>query len=274
MFSGDYAARAWWNGAVGARYTGRSANFSAIDSRADAFNLFARWQPGSSSWQIRADGGVTHHSSTFASPAEAKHTLGSGALSISGNIGRSLRVGLGALQTPFDETAQLIANGVVIVELSGDAAIALPARFTLSGAASHARLTGGTRDNARDAFNSTLRWTYNRNWSIAAGGRMYGYDTTSSDGYFAPRHYSQGELSTRGHVGGNLGWNADADVGLGSQSIEYFGSSASSRLTERAALSLGYRFDPAREVSASGAYANVAGPAQTSGSEYHWYTFA
>src|SRR5437762_1413480 len=104
---------------------------------------------------------------------------------------------------------------------------------------------------------------------IACGGEADAWQRRA-----APRRYSQGELSTRGHVGGNLGWNADADVGLGSQSIEYFGSSASSRLTERAALSLGYRFDPAREVSASGAYANVAGPAQTSGSEYHWYTFA
>ena len=274
LFSADYTARAWWNGAMGARYSNRSANFAAIDSRADAFNLFARWQPGSSSWQIKADAGVTHHSSSFVAPPDAKRSIGNGALSISGNLGRSLRVGVGALRTPFDETALLIANGVIISEVSGDAAIALPARLTLSGSASHARLTGGTGENARDAFNSALRWTYNRNWSIAVGGRMYGYDTTSSDGYFAPRRYTQGELSTRGHVGGNLGWNADGDVGLGSQSIEFFGSSPGSRGTERAALSLGYRFDPAREVSASAAYANVAGPAQTSGSEYHWYTFS
>ena len=274
LFSADYTAHAWWNGAIGGRYTERSANFAAIDSRSDAFNLFARWQPGSSSWQIKADGGVTRHSSSFVAPPKAKQTIGSGALSISGNLGRSLRVGIGALRTPFDETALLIANGVVIAEVSGDAAIALPARFTLSGAASHARLTGGTRENARDAFNSTLRWTYNRNWSVAAGGRRFGYDTTSSDGYFAPRRYTQGEVSTRGHVGANLGWNADADLGLGSQTIDYFGSSAGSRMTERGALSLGYRFDPAREVSASGAYANVAGPAQTSGSEYKWWTFS
>jgi hypothetical protein len=39
-------------------------------------------------------------------------------------------------------------------------------------------------------------------------------------------------------------------------------------------LSLGYRFDPAREVSASGGYANVAAAGQTTGSEYKWYTFS
>src|SRR5437868_9385839 len=161
-FIADYTARAWWNGAIGGRYTERSANFAAIDSRSDAFHLFARWQPASSSWQIKADGGVTRHSTSFVAPSDAKRTIGSGALSVSGNLGRSLRVGIGALRTPFDETALLIANGVVISEVSGDAAIALPARFTLSGAASHARLTGGTRENVRDAYSSTLRWIASR----------------------------------------------------------------------------------------------------------------
>jgi hypothetical protein len=178
---------------------------------------------------------------------------------------------LSAVRTPFDETALLIANGVIISEITGDAAIALPARLTLSGGASRARLTGGTRENARNAFNGTLRWNQSRNWSVAIGGRQFVYDTTSADGYFAPRRYTIGEVSSRGHIGGNLGWNSDVDVGVGSQTIQFFGSNAGSRATERVALSLGYRFDPAREISASGTYANVAGPAQTSGSDYYWY---
>lgn len=273
VFMADYATRTLWNATIGARYTGRMANFAAIDSRSDAGSLFARWQPASSSWQVRAEGGVTRHSTTFIAP-NAKRTIGSGALSVSGNVGPSLRVGLSGARMPFDETALLIANGVISLDITGDAAIALPARFTLSGGASRTRLTGGTRENARNAYNSILRWNYNRNWSLAVGGRQYGYDTSSTDGYFAPRRYTLGEVSTRGRVGGNLGWNADGEVALGSQHIEFFGSNAGSRATERGALSFGYRFDPAREVSVSGAYANVAGPAQASGSEYYWYTFA
>src|SRR5450756_1210636 len=260
VLSVDYLARAWWNGAVGGTYTERSANFAAIDSRADAVNLFARWQPGSSSWQLRADGGVSRHSSTFIPSTNPQQKMGSGGLRLSGNIGRALTVGLSGSRAPFDETALLIANGVVSSDLAGEAAIALPARFTLSGAASHARLTGGTRENARDVFSSTLRWTHSRNWSLAVGGRQFGYDTTSTDGYFAPRRYTLAEASGRGRIGGQLGWNADADAGLGRQSIEFFGSSAGSRLAERVAMSLGYRFDPAREVSAAGGYANVAAP--------------
>ncbi|GAC1413373.1 MAG: tetratricopeptide repeat protein [Gemmatimonadaceae bacterium] len=269
----DYAAGAWWNGAIGARYAERSANFAAINSRADAVDLLARWQPGSSTWQVRADGGVTRHSSTFVPSTVRQKTIGNGALRISGNLGRALTVGVSGSRAPFDETALLIANGVVASDVAGDTQIALPARLTLSGTASRARITGGTNENTRNAFSSTLRWTYSRSWSLAIGGRQFGYDTTSTDGYFAPRRYTLAEASGRGHLGENLGWNADADMGVGRQSIEFFGSNAGSHLAERIALSLGYRFDPAHEVSAAGGYANVAAVGQTTGSEYKWYTF-
>ena len=80
-------------------------------------------------------------------------------------------------------------------------------------------------------------------------------------------------MSGRGRVGGKLGWNGDADVGLGKQNIELFGSNAGSRLAERAAISAGYRLDPSREITLVGGYANVAAPGQTGGSEYKMYSF-
>jgi len=270
----DYAVRAPWNGTVGARSVERWANFAAIDSRADAVNVFGRWQPASSSWQLRADAGVTRHSSTFVPTTARQRTIGNGALRATGNLSRALTVGVLASRAPFDETALLIANGVVSSEIAGEAAIALPARLSLSGAASRARLTGGARDNSRNAFSSTLRWMYNRRWSLAVGARQFGYDTTSSDGYFAPKKYTLAEASGRGRVGGDLGWNMEGEAGLGQQRIDFFGSSAGSRLAERVALSAGYRFDPSHEFSASGGYANVAGPGQTGGSEYKYYTFS
>lgn len=275
-FSADYVARGWWNGAIGAGYSGRSANFAAIDSRADGFNLFARWQPGSSSWQLRADGGATRHSSTYIPSTTRQQTIGSGALRISGNVGRSLTVGISGARAPFDETALLIANGVVSSDVTGEAQVRLPARFSLAGTASRARLTGGTQDNARNAFSSTLRWSPSRSWGLSVAARQFGYDTTSTDGYFAPKRYTLAEAGGRGRIGGELGWNAEADAGIGRQSIEFFGSSSGSRIAERVALSLGYRFDPGREISASGGYANVAGPGQTqtTGGEYKWHTFA
>lgn len=269
----DYIVRAPWSGSIGARYMERWANFAAIDSRADAGNVFARWQPASSSWVLRADAGVTRHTSNFEPSPARKRTVANGGLSVRGNLARNLTVGAAASRAPFDETALLIANGVVSTDYSGDASVALPARLNLSGAASHARLTGGTRGNTRNAYSASLRWTYNRRWSVAVGGRQFAYDTTSSDGYFAPKRYTLAEGSLRGKLGGELGWNAEGDVGAGSQNIQLFGANSTSRLAERAVLSAGYRFDPAHEFSAAASYANVAAPGQTSGSEYKYYSF-
>jgi tetratricopeptide (TPR) repeat protein len=266
----DYTRPSSWNTTFGGRYLERRANFAAIDSRVDGASLFARWQPGS--FQIRADGGAARHSSTVGPSAAKSLTIGSGGLHASGIIGRTLTIGLGASRAPFDETALLIANGVVSSEYAAEAELLLPARFSLAGGASHARLTGGARDNARNAFSSTLRWNYNRRWSVAVGGRQFGYDTTSADGYFAPRRYTLAEGSVRGRVGGELGWNGDADVGVGRQSIDFFGSSAGSRLAERLAGSVGYRIDPSQEIGLFGSYANVAAAGQTSGSEYNWFS--
>jgi tetratricopeptide (TPR) repeat protein len=270
----DYITPAPWNGTIGVRYGERWANFGLVDSRADAANVFGRWQPSGSSWQLRADAGVTRHSTTLVVNPTPQRTIVNGALRVSGNLSRALTVGLLASRAPFDETALLIAHGVVSSDIAGEAEIALPGRLTLAGAASHARLTGGSSDNSRNAFASTLRWNYNRRWSLALGARQYGYDTTSSDGYFAPKRYTLAEVSGRGRVGGDLGWNADGVVGLGQQRIELFGSSAESRIAERVALTTGYRFDAAHEVSVSGGYANVAGPGQIGGSEYKFYTFS
>ncbi len=270
----DYAVRAPWTGTIGARFVERWANFAAIDSRADAVNFFGRWQPAATTWQLRADAGVTRHSSTFLPTPARQRTIGNGALRVSGNLSRALSIGLLASRAPFDETALLIASGVVSSEIAGEAEMALPARLSLSAAASRARLTGGARENARNAFSSTLRWRHNRRFSLAVGARQFGYDTTSSDGYFAPKKYTLAEASGRGRLGGELGWNMEGDVGLGQQRIDFFGSSAGSRLAERVALTAGYRFDPAHEFSASGGYANVAAPGQTGGSEYKYYTFS
>jgi Flp pilus assembly protein TadD len=268
----DYVARAPWKGSVGGRYADRSANFTAVDSRAEMGSVFARWQPRA--WDLRVDAGMTHHSSSFTPSTSRSTNLWSGAFNVAGAVSRVLNVGASVSHAPFDETALLIASGVSSTEIGGEAGLLLPGRFTISAGASQARLTGGGRDNTRLAYSSTLRWAYTRRFSAAIGGRRFGYDTTSVDGYFAPKQYTLGEVSGRGAFGGQLGWNADAELGFGRQQIDFFGSSVAPRLAERAALSAGYRFDPSHEVGVSGGYANVAAPGQTTGSEYKAWSFS
>jgi len=265
-----YESRAGHDTRIGGRYTGKSAHLGTTDSRADALSGFVRWQPGA--WWLRADGGVSRHSSTLVRTPARPRTIANAGLHASALLARVLTLNVDAARAPFDETALLIANGIVSSELAADAELALPGGFSLAGAASRAQLTGGTQDNARHAVSTALRWNYNRRWSVAVGARQFGYDTVATDGYFSPRTYTLAELSGRGHVGADLGWNGDADIGVGRQSIEFFGFSAGSRLAERLAVSAGYRFDPAREVTLTGRYANVAAPGQTGGSEYRIYT--
>jgi tetratricopeptide (TPR) repeat protein len=94
ILSLDYIVRAPWSGSIGARYSERWANFPGavdVDSRADAGNLFARWQPASSSWVIRADAGMTHHSSTLVPSTDRKENIVNGALAVRGNLARRNR---------------------------------------------------------------------------------------------------------------------------------------------------------------------------------------
>lgn len=257
---------------AGVSYVGRSARLATTTSRVDALGTFVRWQPGT--WWFRADGGVSRHSSTLMGPSVKPGVLGNAAVHASGVVARVVTLDLTAARAPFDETALLIANGVVISEYAADADVALPARFALRGTASRARLTGGTKNNGRDAFASNLRWNYNRHWNVGIGTRQFGYDSAATDGYFSPRKYRLTEVTGRGRVGADLGWNADVDIGVGRQSIDFFAFSVGSRLAQRVALSAGYRFDPARDITLTGRYGNVAAPGQTGGSEYRIHAIA
>ena len=268
----DGAARAPWNGSIGGRYTERDATFAGADARGRAIGAYSSWRPGTGTLMIRVDGGVARHTASLGSVPVRQRTIGSGGLRVSGAPARAIRLGAGLYRTPFDETALLIANGVVQTELAGEGSVALTARISLTGAAGYARLTGGTRDNSRLTTSSVLRFTASPRWSVAAGARQYGYDTTSADGYFSPRRYTLVEGSAQGRRGGEFGWAADVEAGLGGQRVALFDDERGWRVAERIAATVSYRFTPAHEVGFSGAFANAAGPGQVGVGEYRALT--
>ena len=264
----DYSARAPWNGTMSVVATERRATFADLVSHAHAVGVATTWSPTASPWTLRADAGVTRHESRNGAIASVGATLVNVGARAWGPLSSAVSAGFGASRAPFDETAALIANSVVTSTIDGDVDIQLPARFTLSATGGHTRLTGGTRDNGRTAASAVLRWTQSRPWSYAVGVRSFAYDTSSVDGYFAPRRYTLTELSARARRGGDLGWNGSVDAGVGQQHIEFFTGDGSSRLAERLAATAGYRFDPAHEVSGTISSANVASPGQATRGEY------
>src|SRR3954462_418795 len=80
----DYLTAAPWSGSLGAKYTERWTNFAAIDSRADAGSIVARWQPASTSGLRRAEGGASQPPSNFTRAGGSSRTIASGSLSATG----------------------------------------------------------------------------------------------------------------------------------------------------------------------------------------------
>lgn len=258
----DYLARAIWRGSLGARYSERWASLATTTARARTVNLFALFSPPQSAWTVRVDGSVSQQSFTLPPSSRRHRTQGGGGVRFAGPLGPNLNIFLGATRLPFDDTAPLIANGIVASSVEAGASLPLSDRFLLAGDGSYSRLTRGKSDNARRSSSATLRWTPTRRWSVALGARQFGYDTAATDGYFSPQRYTLADALLRGRFGAPLGWHAEGEAGLGRQSVKLFGRASASSRSEIFAASAGYRFSPTREVAAAATYSNTAAPGQ------------
>jgi len=133
-------------------------------------------------------------------------------------------------------------------------------------------LSGGSGPNSRVAGSAALRWSMTRFLSVAAGARGFSYEHAALDGYFAPKRYLLAELSGRLHLGGDLGWGLDSELGLGNQTIVAFDDSRAGRFAQRISATLAYRPAPGVEWGLSGGFANVASPTTISSGDYRAYT--
>jgi hypothetical protein len=186
----------------------------------------------------------------------------------------AITVGGTVTRAPFDETAPLMLAGIATNSIGADADAALGSRLDLSGDGSWTRLSGGSGPNSRVGGTGSLRWSATTFASIAATVRGFAYDRAAFDGYFAPKEYLLAEMSGRLHIGGEIGWAFDSELGLGNQSIELFDTSRADRFAQRATLAIAYRPVPGFEWALSGGFANVASPTTISSADYRAYTFS
>jgi tetratricopeptide (TPR) repeat protein len=185
-----------------------------------------------------------------------------------------IALGGGVTRAPFDETAPLILAGILTTSFDADADVAVSRRIGLDGSGGWTRLSGGSGPNARVAGSGALRWSMTPMVSVAAGMRGFGYEHAAFDGYFAPKRYLLAELSGRLHLGGELGWGFDSELGLGNQTIVAFDDSHTDRFAQRVNAAVAYRPAPGVEWGVSGGFANAASPTTIGSANYRFYTLS
>jgi len=276
-----------WDGRLTAAGSYRRANFGFLSGESFGARAVALWAPHGAIWRLRTEAGATRLSSRAGSVSS---TPSSTHLAVSASLAlrpiKRLTLGLGASRLPFDETASLIARGIMTSELNADYDLVLASRVSLSGGASFAGLNGdAVTPNRRHSGSSVLRWRMTRAFSLGVGARAFGYDTTTSDGYFAPRRYALFEVSGGVRAGGDLGWGGSAEAGVGRQQIRFgarsvmrdgqsvtLGQTSSSRLAQRISASIRYAPSPGFEWRLSAGFANVASPTAVTEAEYRAYS--
>ncbi|HEX4468089.1 MAG TPA: tetratricopeptide repeat protein, partial [Gemmatimonadaceae bacterium] len=251
----------------------RVADFGAEHGTSATLRGASSWAPGDERWMLRAEAGAARVDATdaFGSTHETR-VLPLLGVRFADHPTRAITVGASATRAPFDETASLMRAGIATTSVGADAGITLGEQIGLTGDGSWTRLSGGSGPNSRLSGSGSLRWSPAALWSFAASVRSFAYDHAALDGYFTPKGYVLAEMSGRLHLGRELGWALDSELGLGNQTIVGFDNSRAGRFAQRASAAVAYRPAPGFEWSLSGGFANVASPTTISSADYRAYT--
>ena len=200
--------------------------------------------------------GVRHLSSDFASDQTPATWRGGLSYRLSPGAG----IGVGYAHYPFDETAFLAGQKLIVDELSADGDVNLREDITLG-------LGGGfgwfSDDNQRHSFVVSVTKRFPPQWTAGLFGRLLGYDH-QGQGYFSPDRYLTGEA--RGSFTQTwTGWEGRLGAGLGVQQT-FEGATVQSEwhLDGRLARKWGV----ANEVALSLGYTNSAASSTTGAFRY------
>lgn len=226
----------------------------------------AQWQPGGGAWTLRADVGAVQYPERIA-PAAA---VWQGGLRASGRPVPRLTVGAGWSRAPFDDIVAAAERRLVMAVLDGDVGVTLHPRLSLGLAASTGTASGDLPDNGRTTALAAVRWTLARGIGAAVTHRTVSWDAPEPGIYFAPQAFRLTEASVRWAWPRDLGLVASGEFGLGAQAVRFDGGPTTSRNVPRAAMQLGWRPLPGREIVAGLQWASVAAAGATGASEYRY----
>lgn len=263
-----------WNSRVQTDASFRTADYGIAHGSSATMRASSSWTPVDGAWTLRGEVGAVQLDGSDGASARSAHTEPLASLRWSGRVAPRVSLGADISRAAFDETAALIFEGIAATNVEGDADVILRPGLSLGAGGGWTRLTGGSAPNSRLGGSAALRWTVTKTLSIAADVRGFGYDHAALDGYFAPKGYLLAEAGARLHLGGELGWALDSELGLGDQHITAFDNSSAARFAQRCNVSVAYRPVPGLEWSVGGSFANVASPTTISSADYRAFSLA
>ncbi|GAC1647141.1 MAG: hypothetical protein NVS4B3_00720 [Gemmatimonadaceae bacterium] len=166
-------------------------------------------------------------------------------------------IGGGISRDVVDETAPLIAAGIVSTSANVEGKVVLPPGVMTAFTVEHSALQGAT-PNRRWSAAAAVRQRARLGLTVGLASRAFGFEKKTTDGYFAPHRFVLIEATVHGAWGDGRGWFTDTEGGVGRQTID-LGAGGVARGAMRLALSAGYRTARGRELVARWAYANAAG---------------
>jgi tetratricopeptide (TPR) repeat protein len=241
--------------------TYRDAEGLGLSERTETARGGAFWTAGPVT--LRGDAGVGE--------SQRAQAIGAGHVSLA--IG-PMTVTAGGSRELFDETAAMIANG--LVQTAADGAIDVGGHLVTEFA--YATVDGGQRTDERVEGSAYLWSGAWHGLSLGAGAHGYGYmrpDTT--DRYFAPASFILAEGAARLTVGRERGLGGSVELGGGAQRIAAFGQPASIKPAERVNAAVTYTFAPGVTWGVNGGYAVAASPnatTATAAAAYRGYSVA
>ena len=224
------------------------------------------WQPRGTGWTVRAEAGAV----SYPAGVGAASAQGRGSLRAMGRLGARVTVGGGVGREPFDDVLSMAERALMFGVADVDLGVTVHPRLSLGVAASRGEVGGhGVRD-ARTTAMAAARWTVTRSLRAALTHREIAWDAPAYGIFFAPQRFALSEASVRWARVEELGLVADAEIGVGAQAIRFESDPSTRSLASRAAVRLGWRPRPGRDVVAALVVANVAGAGTITAGEYQY----
>src|SRR5437763_107671 len=182
----------------------------------------------------------------------------SAALGLRLRPGRCVAAGIGYSHAPFDETAALIARGLVVDALDWSVDISPSPRWSLSAGGGGAWLSDS---NSRYSAVVAVLARVASGVQVGPFARVMGYHLSGARGYFAPNRFSvlEGRVTVDWR---RARWGARVDGGAGSQQVS---DTAAHQLEWHLGLTLTRGWGASNEIALVGLLTNSAVAIATSG---------